>query len=180
MQVPEEDDGEGGADEVCEEGEDALGDEDVHDCLFGHAFSGNAEVIDFVHGDALEDFEEEEGEVGDYEEGDEAVEGASQFVELGEAEEEEADGDLAGCEGEEELSCVEVVVFEEVPVLFNGEIRSVLSQAVADFGHHKSFTYGCNHLLSFDKHKFMTESVKAQYLSQSYDGIVQPEIARDA
>ena len=70
MQVPEEDDGEGGADEVCEEGKDALGDEDVHDCLLGHAFSWVGEVPDFVHGVALEDLEEEEGEVGDYEEGD--------------------------------------------------------------------------------------------------------------
>ena len=70
VQVSKKDDGESGADEVCDEGEDALSDEDVHDCLFGHAFSGNAEVPDFVHGDALEDFEEEEGEVGDYEEGD--------------------------------------------------------------------------------------------------------------
>lgn len=70
MQVPQEDDGERGADEVCEEGEDALSDEYVHDCLLGHAFSGISEVPDFVHGIALEDFEEEEGEVGDDEEGD--------------------------------------------------------------------------------------------------------------
>ena len=40
VQVPQEDDGERRADEVCEEGEDALGDEYVHDCLLGHAFSG--------------------------------------------------------------------------------------------------------------------------------------------
>ena len=37
MEVPEEDDGEGGADEVGGEGEDALGDEYVHDHLEGEA-----------------------------------------------------------------------------------------------------------------------------------------------
>ena len=67
---------------------------------------------------ALEDVEEEEGEVGDEEEGDEVVEDAFELVELGEAEEEEADGDLAGGERDEELGRVEVVVFEEVAVLF--------------------------------------------------------------
>ena len=56
--------------------------------------------------------------MGDEEEGDEVVEDAFELVELGEAEEEEADGDLAGGERDEELGRVEVVVFEEVAVLF--------------------------------------------------------------
>ena len=48
-------------------------------------------VPDFVDRVALEDVEEEEGEVGDYQEGDEVVEDPSQLVELAEAQEEEAD-----------------------------------------------------------------------------------------
>lgn len=70
MQVPQEDDGEGGADEVGDEGEDALGDEDVHYGFRGEAFPGVVEVPDFVDRGALEDGQEEEGEVGDYEEED--------------------------------------------------------------------------------------------------------------
>ena len=31
----------------------------------------------------------------------------------------------------------------------------MLSQAIADLGHYKSFTYCRNHLLSFDKRKFI-------------------------
>ena len=47
------------------------------------------------------------------------VEDPSELVELAEAQEEEADGYLACCERDEELGCVEVVVFEEVAVLFH-------------------------------------------------------------
>ena len=54
------------------------------------------------------------------EEGDEGVEEAGEGLELGEAEQEEADGDFADGEREEELRRVEVVVFEEVAVLFYG------------------------------------------------------------
>lgn len=42
VEVPQEDDGEGGADEVGDEGEDALGDEYVHDHLQGEAMAGFA------------------------------------------------------------------------------------------------------------------------------------------
>ena len=118
VQVPEEEDGESGAEEVGQEGYGALGDEDVHDGLRREARSGLALVPDFGDGVALEDDEEEEGEVGGYEEGDQGVEEAFQFVELGEAEEEEADGYLARGERDEELGGVEVGVFEEVAVLF--------------------------------------------------------------
>ena len=83
MEVPQEDDGEGGADEVGDEGEDALRDEYVHDHLQGEAVAGFAQVPDFADGVALEDNEEEEGEVGDDEEGDEVVEDAFELVELG-------------------------------------------------------------------------------------------------
>ena len=83
MEVPQEDDGEGGADEVGDEGEDALRNEYVHDHLHGKAMARFAQVPDFVDGVALEDVEEEEGEVGDDEEGDEVVEDAFELVELG-------------------------------------------------------------------------------------------------
>lgn len=57
--------------------------------------------------------------MGDDEEGDQAVKESLEFVELGQTQEEEADGYLTCRERDEELSRVEVVVFEEVPVLFD-------------------------------------------------------------
>ena len=68
LELPQQDDGEGGADEVGGEGEDALRDEYVHHRCLGETFSGVVEVPHFVHGAALEDVEEEEGEVGEDEE----------------------------------------------------------------------------------------------------------------
>ena len=55
VEVPQEDDGEGGADEIGDEGEDALRDEYVHDHLQGEAMAGFAQVPDFADGVALED-----------------------------------------------------------------------------------------------------------------------------
>ena len=146
FEVPQQDDGESGADEVGEEGEDALRDQDVHDHLRRETCSRCAQVPDFVHGAALEDVEEEEGEMGDDEEADQGVEETREFVELGQAQEEEADGDLARREREEELSRVEVVVFEEIPVMFHRQIDAVLSETVADLCHHESFTHRGDHL----------------------------------
>ena len=127
VQVPEQDDGERGAGEVGEEGQDALGDDDVHDGLEGEAVALFAEVPGLGNRVALEDDEEEEGEVGKDEEGDEVVEDPLQLVEGRETQEEEADGDLAGGERDEELGRVEVGVFEEVAVLFHREVAAVLA-----------------------------------------------------
>lgn len=53
FEVPQEEDGEGGADEVGGEGEDALCDEYVHDCSRGETVPLVVEVPDFVHGAAF-------------------------------------------------------------------------------------------------------------------------------
>ena len=148
FEVAQQDDGEGGADEVGDEGEDGLRDEYVHDGLRREAVAGVIEVPDFVDGVALEDVEKEEGEVRDDEEGDEGVQDALQFVELGEPEQEEADGDFTRGERDEELGRVEVVVFEEVSVLFHRQVDAVLAKAVADFCYYKSLAYSCDHLTS--------------------------------
>ena len=63
-----------------------------------------------------------------------------------ESEEKEADGDFARCERDEELRRVEVVVFEEVAVLFYGEVLPGLAEPVADFCYYEAFAYGCYHL----------------------------------
>lgn len=55
VEVPQKHDWKGGADEVGDEGEDALRDEYVHYHLPREALSGLAQVPGFVHGVALED-----------------------------------------------------------------------------------------------------------------------------
>lgn len=81
-------------------------DQYVHDCLLRETSPLVVQVPDFVDGAALEDVQEEEGEMGHDKEGNEAVEDALEFVELGQAQEEQAYGYLARCERDEELGRV--------------------------------------------------------------------------
>ena len=44
------------------------------------------------------------------------------------------------------MSCVEVIVFEEVSVAFDAEIAPVLAKAIADLCYYEAFSYGGNGL----------------------------------
>ncbi len=72
-----------------------------------------------MHRIALQDNQEEEYEMRGDQKANQSPEYTLQLVELGQAQQEQAYGDLAGRERYEELGCVEVIVFQEIPVVLN-------------------------------------------------------------
>lgn len=69
----------------------------------------------------------------DQEEDDEAVEELAPLLEFGDTEEEHGDGEFADEEGDEDLTPIEVVVFEESGVIFLLDVEAVSSKTPKDF-----------------------------------------------
>ena len=103
---------------------------------FREALSRNAIGIPCsIDGSTLKDIYNRDGNMGEDEEDDQAVEEATPLLELGDAEEEHGDGEFTGAEGDEDLTPIEEVVLQESGVVVGLEVVAVPPETPEGFLH---------------------------------------------
>ena len=125
----------------------SLHDDDILDDGFCPTNSGRCvRVPDLVDGAALKDVYEAQRDVGEDEEEDQAVECFAPLLELGDAEEEHADGEFACHESYEDLYPVEVVVFQEAHVVDGFDVVAMTAETPEGFLHNEAHSDRVGHL----------------------------------
>ena len=97
---------------------------------------------------ALEHVQQGQRHMRDHQETNQSKKEPAPSFKLGNSEEEEADGDFAEGEGDEDLDPVEEIVFEEAFVVIGGEVLNVAAEPVVDFEHDEAHANRVDHLCS--------------------------------
>ena len=95
---------------------------------------------------ALHDPHDGQDEIGEEEEGDGPVHGNDDSFGVGDADEEEADGDFGPHEGEEGLDPFSIGVFLEFAEFVGGKTRFAGAEAIVDFEEAEGGADGCTEL----------------------------------